>query len=302
MRTIWRRAAVTAAATAAALAVTAAPALADGPYPVNWDPVTTYFGGAVLNVPPAGADVPCTPDAAHPYPVVLVHGIASDQDTAWQAVAPVLANAGYCVYTLTYGQVSYSGNLGGIDDINTSAAELASFVKRVLAETGASKVDMVVHSEGGIVSRDYIHGYGGQSTIHHWVSFAGLDHGSISQGAIEQVIEGIPGAMAVIDRGCASCEQMTSPSFVAEVDSPPTYPGIGYTTIASTRDELVNPVPVAQLPAAPNVTNEVIQDYCPDDPVGHLGITYDRTAVELMENALDPSRPVPLTCDAGLPA
>ena len=66
----------------------------------------------------ASAATTCTPSAAHPYPVVLVHG-TFENASMWAAVAPQIRAAGYCVFALNYGN-----NATG--DIPTSAAQLGS--------------------------------------------------------------------------------------------------------------------------------------------------------------------------------
>src|SRR5689334_18961112 len=93
---------------------------------------------------PASAGT-CQPGAAHPYPVVLVHG-TFENASMWTTVSPQIQAAGYCVFSLNYGN-----NATG--DIPTSAAQLGSFVDQVLAQTGASKVDLVGHSQGGMMPR-----------------------------------------------------------------------------------------------------------------------------------------------------
>src|SRR5437879_1803661 len=103
-------------------------------FPVNWNVVGALSGGVYFpNTPPPGADNwSCKPTAAHPYPVVLVHGTLENQNDNWQALAPTLANDGFCVFTGTYGQTWYSGGIGEIADVNGSARQLGSLVTQVL--------------------------------------------------------------------------------------------------------------------------------------------------------------------------
>lgn len=78
-------------------------------------------------VPPPGAnDWSCRPTAAHPRPVVLVHGTFEGAFDNWAGVAPQIRAAGYCVFALDYGN-------RGTGDIPTSAGQLARFVDAVLA-------------------------------------------------------------------------------------------------------------------------------------------------------------------------
>jgi hypothetical protein len=280
----------------------ATPADAAGGYPVNWSTTSAIAAGVAFNTPPPGANpLFCRPTDTHPYPVVLVHGALANQNIAWQALSPTLANAGYCVFTFTYGQTWYSGNLGGVDDLNTSAVELANFVNQVLWWTGSSEVDTVGHSEGGNLIRLYIKNDGGRSKVHTYVSLAGVNSGPPTLSGLITVAQQIPGAKSILSGVCPACGQLTDPNYFATLNNPATYPGINYTAIVSTADEAVTPYQYGELPAAANVTNITIQNLCPNDPVGHLGITYDETAAALVQNALDPADPVATPCDTGFP-
>jgi triacylglycerol esterase/lipase EstA (alpha/beta hydrolase family) len=115
--------------------------------------------------PPPGANLPCTPTAAHPYPVVLVHGTFGNRFDSWQLFSPALKAAGYCVYALDYGSYDGSGLAGiyGTGPIERSAQQLADFVRGVRAQTGAAKVDLVGHSQGGMMPRYFLKNLGGIS-------------------------------------------------------------------------------------------------------------------------------------------
>jgi len=192
---------LTAASVLVMAGVAAGSAQASVTYPVNWNVVTATAAGAALNVPPPGANVPCTPSAAHPQPVVLLHGVFQNQNMAWQALAPTLANDGYCVYTMTYGQTLYSGNLGAIGDLSTSAAEVSTFVNHVLSSTGAAQIDLVGYSEGGYVARLYMKNYGSQH-VKKYVGISPVNMEPATISGILTVAYQIPGAAALVGVAC----------------------------------------------------------------------------------------------------
>jgi triacylglycerol esterase/lipase EstA (alpha/beta hydrolase family) len=284
------------------MAVTAVASAATRDFPVNWSTTTALVSGAALNVPPPGANLShCTPSAEHPDPVVLAHGVFQNQNMAWQALAPILANDGYCVYTLTYGQVWYSGNLGGIDELSASAAELNTFVNQVLATTGAPQVDLVGYSEGGYVTRLYMKTYG-PNHVSTYVGISPVNSAPATISGLLTIAYQIPGAEAVFALACPACGALsTEPAFESLNTPSATFPTVTYTDIASTTDEVATPYTLSFLPAGPNVTNETVQSVCPNDHVGHLGMPYDPTAIQMAVNALDPAEAEPLPCGSGFP-
>lgn len=103
---------------------------------------------------------------------------------SWQALSPLLVNQGYCVFALNYGSYDGSG-LVGVDatgPIETSAAQLSGFVDRVLSATGAGQVDLVGHSQGGMMPRYYLKFLGGAAKVHTLVGPAPSNHGTTRDG------------------------------------------------------------------------------------------------------------------------
>src|SRR5215218_7752084 len=145
----------------ALLVAVAAPARAD--LPVIWNGVYGYAHTSPTASPPGANDWGCKPTAAHPRPVVLVHGTFADMSNSWQAISPLLKNNGYCVFALNYGSYAGSGAIGvyGTGEIRNSASELDAFVDKVRAATGVAEVDIVGHSQGGMMPRYYLKFLGG---------------------------------------------------------------------------------------------------------------------------------------------
>ena len=158
------------------------------PYPVPY----TFLTSAVLAGLNPNANAPgsndwtCKPSAAHPRPVVLVHGLTGNRATNWQTFSPLLANNGYCVFALTYGKTSlvqapWNQYFGGFNDMTLSAQELADFVTKVRAATGAAQVDLLGHSEGTVISGYYAK-FLAQGQVANVVSLAPIWHGTDPAG------------------------------------------------------------------------------------------------------------------------
>jgi len=109
--------------------------------------------------------------AATHNPVVFVHGLSSDA-SSWDDWISDFEADGYSSSELY--AISYDWSQSNA----TTAQELATEVKSVLAKTGASKVDLVVHSMGALSSRYYLKNLGGTSYVDDFVSVAGVNHGT----------------------------------------------------------------------------------------------------------------------------
>jgi triacylglycerol esterase/lipase EstA (alpha/beta hydrolase family) len=281
---------------AALFALPAAPAGA-ATYPVPYN-----FGAGILaatlhpgSSPPGSNDWSCRPTTAHPYPVVLVHGTFGNMTDSWQALSPLLANNGYCVFALDYGG-SPGNQIQATGDIPTSAAQLGAFVDRVLAATGA-----LGHSQGGMMPRWYMKFLGGDQTVHALVGLAPSNHGTTFNG-LAPLARAFPGGPSAFGAQCQACEQQfVGSSFLEELNAGgDTVPGPVYTVIETKYDNVVTPYTSAFL-SGPNVTNITLQDQCASDLVDHLGIIYDAIALHDVLNALDPAGATPPACTVVLP-
>ncbi len=267
-------------------------------FPVDYDFFTAY-GSASLSAdtPPPGANLPSCRGAVHPRPVILLHGFMANQNNSWRALAPRLANEGYCVFTLTTGQLPPHGPFGNLDRMAVSAKQVGAFVDRVRARTGASKVDLIGHSLGGTVQSIYIKRYGGAETVFRAISVGGVVSGYPTVSGLATVE--IPGMRKLLEGPCPGCNEFADPKTYTQLRQ--TDPRVKYVAIASTYDEFVTPYRNALLPPAPNVTNVVVQRVCPQSVVGHLALTYDRAVIAMILNHLDPARVAPVPCQRGVP-
>ena len=243
--------------------------------------------------PPPGANDPSiTVTPEHPLPIILVNGTTTTQGINWSVGAPVLANAGYKVYTFNYGNVTSDPNypIQATDDIRRSGEQLAAEVQRVLDETGAPKVILIGHSQGGgILPAYYINNLGGADKVSQVIGIAPSNHGTDGSGLVGlqslpilgPLLTGIANAL-----GPALLQQTVGNDFQQEVyGNGDTRPGVLYTMIISRNDEIVTPY-TQQLLDGPNVTNIVLQDLYPGLPAGHLGVVLSPQVWSVVLDAL----------------
>ena len=299
-----RLALLVATAVLALLGALLAPAGAASTYPVPYTFLPNAALGGVQASAPGSNIWTCKPSAAHPRPVVLVHGTFGNKSTNWQTYAPLLANNGYCVFALTYG-VDHTGGpateqFGGMGRMEDSAVELKAFVAKVLKATGASKVDLVGHSQGTLMPNYYVKFLGGAASVKRYVSLSPLWHGTqvAGVGAITgQAFGAQPDQSTPF---CVACGQFSPDSaFMKKMRAGGVkVPGVEYTNIMTKYDELVVPYTSGH---EPGMTNVVVQDHCDTDFTEHFQIAADKVASVVVLNALDPAHARPVPCVVVLP-
>jgi len=292
-----RRRLLAAAATAACLTMPAQNARAAQPtYPVgDFQTSISNFFLSPDTVP--GANIwTCKPSAEHPYPVVIVHGTTSNFGSAGAMIGPTLANAGYCVYGFNYGATGLTfGHLYGLGEIAQSARTMSDFVDKVLTATGAAKVEVIGGSQGGMMPNYYIKRLGGAAKVHTMIGLSPTNHGTTMNGLVNvgrtlQVLGLVNDIYDLLSAPTYPEQEEGSDFQKALFADGDTVPGVGYLTIATTHDTTVTPMTNSFLqgPAATNIT---LQDLCPDDPVGHSGMSFDGPVMQLILNRLGSAVP-----------
>jgi triacylglycerol esterase/lipase EstA (alpha/beta hydrolase family) len=259
------------------------------------DPVDAAKALAAPGVPGAN-NWSCRPSAAHPRPVVLVHGTFANGSVNWIAAAPVLAARGYCVFALTYGTRPGVPVLAALGPVAASAAQLSTFVDGVLAATGAARVDIVGHSQGGMMPRYYLKFLGGAGKVHALVGLAPSNHGT-TLGGLAVLASAFPGALDVLNSACPACaDQVVGSDLLTRLNSGgDTVAGVAYTVIATRYDEVVTPY-TTQFLSGGDVHNVTLQNLCAADISEHAALAFDPVVLHETENALDPAHATRTTC------
>jgi len=251
---------------------------------------------AVPGVAASAASASAAPAGAAAEPASTSHVPPSSvhNATAGPAVAadnPVIIVGGLSGFAFAYGPLaarldadgfrSFVYELPGLGfgDIPTSARAFADYVDQVRATTGANRVDLVGHSEGGLVARYYLKQLGGTGAVGRYVSLGSPQYGTYVANIVAFL--GLGSCAGVV-----ACQQMTIGSdFLADLNAGDDTPGsVSYTTIRTWQDQLVRPVDNAML--ADGATNVLIQSSCPWRLVGHLGLVLDGTTYTVIRQAL----------------
>jgi triacylglycerol esterase/lipase EstA (alpha/beta hydrolase family) len=298
---------------AATLGVTVVPAVAHAAqqYPVPYFFSANVIAGATQqgSPPPGANDWSCRPSKAHPRAVVLVHGLFANMTDNWQTMSPLLANNGYCVFALTYGNDTSAGSpqdqFGGLAPMEQSAVQLSAFVDKVLAATHTRKVDIVGHSEGATMPDYYIEYLGGAAKVQRYVGVSGVKHGTTLHGiaTLATAVQSLfPGSPSPTDGSCGSCaEFVVGSDFIKKLEARAPAAGVTYTNLSTQYDELVSPYTSSFL-TGKNVTNITMQDGCALDASDHLSIISSRRSGRFILNALDPAHAQPVKCTPVAPA
>ena len=281
---------------------------------------------------PIGAnDWTCKPTPAHPTPVILVHGTWENAYANWSRLAPQLKKDGFCVFAPNLGRAevwnkggvgSLAPNTFGTGPVEVSAAQLSQVVSTVLRSTGARQVDLVGHSQGGLVARYYAKFGGGadpqhpqRNKIRKIITLGATNHGTTLNGMVQEkktidALGSVPGsAMGSVpesvresakfdtDRikdwfgGAAGTQQERGNGFIKKLNAGgDTLPGIEYTAIATKYDQISTPYDATFLKPGKDavVHNVTMQDGCAKDRSDHLGMAYSPRGIDLVRHALDP--------------
>lgn len=230
--------------------------------------------GAVL-ASVAGAE----PVHAASPPVLVVAGF-TETTNQLQTLLGNLKNAGFTAFGM---QLPSTNGIPGCGDIAQSAQAVANQARQVLSQTGASQLNVIGHSEGGLELRYYTKNLGGGAQVVRYVSLATPQHGT-SQ------------ASGGFTFGCQAVAEMAPNSaFLNALNSPTDVPGpVVYTALATTKDTVVTPAPQASF-LQNGGTNATVQQFCPNDNASHVGLLSDAPTFGLVRSALL-GQPLSTTC------
>ena len=126
--------------------------------------------------PPGANDFACRPTAAHPRPVILVHGTFEDMANNWQALRPCCPTTATACSRSTTARSEAAARSASTGPGTSKVRPRNSVRCKVLAATGTSRVDIVGHSQGGMMPRYYMRFDKGAAKVHTLVGLAPSNH------------------------------------------------------------------------------------------------------------------------------
>ncbi|KAG0217958.1 hypothetical protein BGX33_008989 [Mortierella sp. NVP41] len=247
----------------------------------------------------------CIPNTIRPRPIVLVHGLFATGEANWVYMGPRLAQAGYCVYAITYGAKSQVPFIAATDKMENGAAQLSAYINKVLAATKATKVDLVGHSEGSLMPRYYLKFLGGAAKVAKFTAFGSIVYGTSPDSTHKffSTLGLYDEFKKSIDPICQACFQLLVGSdFLNNLNAGGvTVPGVKYQFIVSKFDEVVTPYTNGFIrDNNPNVHNVVLQDLCPFDRAGHILQMLDPIVFRKIDAFFTPSASQTINCLSAL--
>lgn len=234
-----------------------------------------------------GAPAEATPAAVGDKdPVIIVAGTSAAQPLADIFYAPMAARLeadGYQAFIF-----GLPG--GGLGDIAVTSQALGDLTDQVLADTDADQVNLVGHSQGGLVGRYYLRFLGGEDKVASMVSL-GAPHYGTSLANLATWL-GVGNCL-----GVTACQQMAIGSdFLATLnEGDDSFGDVQYTNIATALDLIVTPYSTAFLEPDDNNTNVLVQQRCWLRVVGHVTLATDGTVYSGVRQALA-GNPIRLNC------
>ena len=221
-------------------------------------------------------------------PVVIVAGTFAGQGAASVYYAPLAARLradGYQAFI--FGLPS-----SGLGDSRDAAAALNAFVDGVRAQTGAAKVDLIGHSQGGMISRYYIKHLGGSGEVDSLINLAAVNYGTAVANIAKLL--GLGNCVGVV-----SCQQMSIGSpFLADLNAgDDTIGNVSYTNFGTIYDTIIVPYTNSYLANDGNNVNVTVQSQCWARYVDHISIPLDGAVYSGIQDALA-HRPIGLNCFA----
>jgi triacylglycerol esterase/lipase EstA (alpha/beta hydrolase family) len=126
------------------------------------------FSAEVIATPPRMVGKPLKKKPKNPHPVIILHGVTDTKQGSYDFGAS-LRRDGFTVYTPTL-------PVSGMDGVDRNVEFLEKYVAEVMRQTGAKKVDLIGHSQGGVTIQAFVRA-GNADLVDSAISIGAPHHG-----------------------------------------------------------------------------------------------------------------------------
>lgn len=212
-------------------------------------------------------------------PVVYLSG-ANDISFLNSDIKENIVNAGMQFFEWDPLATSIKGEPKLYDHMDGYANSVDAFVKDVLKQTGAKKVNIITYSQSGLINQNWMRNHGGAQYVAKVINYSGLLQGS----PLATIATNLTGDCL----GFGTCLDFNPYGFVAELNkNGEAVPGVTYYNLTSRYDEMAMPYQINFMYAPTgNYKNVLLQDYCPADRSGHLGLPHAAGTMSITIQAL----------------
>ncbi|MFY0568421.1 esterase/lipase family protein [Archangium lansingense] len=262
--------------------------------PLISNPGTAKASAVSCNLTTSTLPPPVTTPTTRKNPIIIVGGTLATEIIYWVLEGRLRADGYYVEFFELPG--------GGLIDIREGAQALKNRIAEVLLKTGAEKVNLIGHSQGGITSRTYVHDYGWR-VVDNLISLGTPHKGTHADPLLAALLVGCTGQPT--DKPI--CTQLRAGAFLDEINKRASDDGIAYTNINSVKpldvftDGLTNGrMDNCDRTNAQGQTlkcNVTVQEDCPGNLVEHIGLASNGVVYSGIRQALN-NQPVKLDCSA----
>jgi triacylglycerol lipase len=201
-------------------------------------------------------------------PLLLVHGFLATP----RVVGPLarrLSRRGYCPHSVELGGLFHRFNARPVEEL---AGVVAERVEQLVREHRCERIDLVGHSEGGLIGRYYVQKLGGACRVRHLVTL-GTPHRGTPWAYSGHLVRHVLPSLRQMAPGSPLLRDLADDSFPASVR---------LTSIYSRRDSICRPVSCRlETRGAPHLQNvEVIGD-------GHLALLLSAEVPPIISRVLE---------------
>ncbi|MFD3427597.1 esterase/lipase family protein [Nocardia fluminea] len=225
-------------------------------------------------------------------PVLLIPGTNATVDKSLGPVREALIADGRCVYSLEYDSTQ---------PISDSVTYFTSAVERIQEANPGQRIEVIGKSQGALIARAVSLKFADRAVhpIRTVIAISGPQHGVGTVAGIEvpsKAARALPPELPFPTP--AVRDMLAGSAYLSELNNGPmTAPEVRYVMTATSYDRTVTPYTSAFIDA-PNVTNILVQDGCPEDHTGHIAGSTDPRTTDLVLHALDPVRHPTIRCAA----